>query len=93
MVGTTKTQKITFYQRAEEKVKISLSDILYIESQREYVKIVTARQEFLTKMSTHESLLPVHLFKRAHRSLIVSAARIESYTLGEIAINGITIPV
>src|SRR6186713_2546903 len=38
-----------FLNVQKKKVKISFSDILYIESQREYVKIMTAKKEYLSK--------------------------------------------
>jgi two-component system LytT family response regulator len=79
----------------KRKVKILFSDIVYIESQREYIKITTTRDEYVSKMSTHEieTLLPPHLFLRVHRSYIVAIRRIESYTAEKIEINGTSIPI
>lgn len=79
----------------KKKVKILFEEILYVESQREYVKVVTTRKEFLSKISTHEieNLLPRQRFKRIHRSFIVSLDKIESYTAEEIEVNGVAIPV
>ena len=84
-----------FVNVQKKKVKIFFSEILYIESQREYVKIVTLKSEFLSKISTHEieDLLPSDLFKRVHRSFIVSIRRIDSYTSEEVEINSVAIPV
>ena len=84
-----------FLNVQKKKVRILFSDILYIESQREYVKIVTTKKEYLSKISTHEieALLPVNLFKRIHRSFIVSVNKIESYTAEEIEVGGVAIPV
>lgn len=84
-----------FLNVQKKKVKILFSDILYIESQREYVKIVTTKKEHLSKISTHEieALLPRNLFKRIHRSFIVSLDKIESYTAEEVEISGVAIPV
>src|SRR6202008_2266598 len=84
-----------FLNVQKKKVKILFSEIVYIESQREYIKIVTTKKEFISKMSTHEieALLPGHLFKRIHRSFIVSVSRIESYTAEMVEVNGITIPI
>jgi two-component system LytT family response regulator len=89
------TKDYRFLNVQKKKVKISFSDILYVESQREYVKIITAKKEYLSKISTHEieHLLPPHLFKRIHRSFIVSVSKIESYTAEEVEINGTAIPV
>lgn len=79
----------------KRKVKVLFDDILYIESQREYIKIVTTKGEHLSKMSTHETedLLPAHLFKRIHRSFIVSVGKIESYTAEAVEVGGVSIPV
>lgn len=79
----------------KKKVKILLTDILYIESQREYIKIVTFKKEYFSKMSTHEmeALLPSRLFRRIHRSFIVSIARIDSFTADTIEINGRFVPI
>ena len=84
-----------FLNVQKKKVKILFSEIVYIESQREYVRIVTTKKEFLTKMSTHEieALLPAHLFKRIHRSFIVSISKIQSYTAEEVEVNGTPIPI
>ena len=84
-----------FLNVQKKKVKILFSEIVYIESQREYIKIVTTKKEFISKMSTHEieALLPSNLFKRIHRSFIVSVARIESYTAESVELNGISIPI
>ncbi|MGK2863124.1 MAG: LytR/AlgR family response regulator transcription factor [Chitinophagaceae bacterium] len=84
-----------FLNVQKKKVKILFSEILYIESQREYIKITTTKKEFLSKMSTHEieALLPAHLFRRIHRSFIVSISKIESYTADMVEVNGISIPI
>jgi two-component system, LytTR family, response regulator len=84
-----------FLNVQKKKVKILFSEIVYIESQREYIKIVTIRNEYISKMGTHEieALLPAHLFKRIHRSFIVSVSKIESYTAEMVEVNGISIPI
>ena len=84
-----------FLNVQKKKVKISFSDIIYIESQREYIRIVTTKKEWLSKMSTHEieDLLPAAQFKRIHRSFIVSVSRIESYTAEAVEVNGVSIPI
>jgi len=89
------TRDHLFLTVQKKKVKIHFSDIIYVESQREYIRIVTTKREYLSKMSTHEieSLLPSHLFKRVHRSFIISVSRIDSYTAETVELNGIPIPV
>jgi two-component system, LytTR family, response regulator len=79
----------------KKKVKILFEEIAYIESQREYIKIITTKKAYISKMSTHEmeALLPAHLFKRVHRSFIISISRIESYTAETVEVNGVSIPI
>jgi len=84
-----------FLNVQKKKVKILFSEIIYIESQREYIKIVTTKKEYVSKISTHEmeDLLPANLFKRIHRSFIISISKIESYTAEEVEVNGTSIPI
>jgi len=84
-----------FLNVQKRKVKILFSELLYIESQREYIKITTTKKVYISKMSTHEieALLPANLFKRIHRSYIVSLSRIESYTAEMVEVNGVSIPI
>ena len=84
-----------FINVQKKKVKVLFSEIAYIESQREYIKMVTTKKEYLSKMSTHEieTLLPGHLFKRIHRSFIISLDKIESYTADTVDVNGVPIPI
>lgn len=79
----------------KKKVKVLFSEILYIESQREYIKVVCIKNEYITKMSTHEieSLLPGKSFKRIHRSFIISLNKIDSYTAEMVELNGTSIPI
>jgi len=93
--GESGARDFVFINVQKKRVKIFFSDIVYIESQREYIKITTTQGEYISKMSTHEieEILPVYLFKRVHRSFIVSIRRIESYTAEVIEINGVSIPI
>jgi DNA-binding LytR/AlgR family response regulator len=84
-----------FLNAERKKVKILFSEIVYIESQREYIRIVTTKKEYISKMSTHEmeELLPSNIFKRIHRSFIISIPKIESYTAESVEVNGVSIPI
>jgi two-component system, LytTR family, response regulator len=89
------TKDHLFLNVQKKKVKILFQDIIYIESQREYIKIVTTKGEYLSKMSTHEieDLLPASQFKRVHRSYIISLSKIDSYTAEEVEVSGVSIPI
>lgn len=93
--GESQEKDFIFLNVQKKKVKILFSEIVYIESQREYIKIVTTKKEYFSKLSTHEieALLPAHLFRRIHRSFIISISRIDSYTADIVEVNGIAIPI
>lgn len=84
-----------FLNVQKRKVKILFSEIAYIESQREYIKIVTEKKEYTSKISTNEieNMLPAHEFKRIHRSFIVALNKIDSYNAEMVEVNGVSIPI
>ncbi len=94
-INESEQKDFIFLNVQKKKVKILFSELMYIESQREYIKLVTTKKIYLSKMSTHEieNILPSNLFKRVHRSFIVSLNRIESYTADTIEVNGVPIPI
>ena len=68
--------------RSDRKmIKVALSDILYIESIKDYIKVVTVANTVITKqsISSVEETLPAEMFIRIHRSYIVALNKIESY--------------
>lgn len=77
------------------KVRILLNDILYVESKREYVQIITRTNEFISKIGTaeFELLLPPDKFRRIHRSFIISIDKIDTYTKENVEIQGQLIPI
>ncbi|HEX8314785.1 MAG TPA: response regulator transcription factor [Flavisolibacter sp.] len=93
--GREEKKDYLFLNVQKKKIKILFADIVYIESQREYIRIVTTKGEYLSKMSTHEmeDLLPVDQFKRIHRSFIISVGKINSYTAEAVEVNGVAIPI
>ncbi|MBK6930857.1 MAG: response regulator transcription factor [Saprospirales bacterium] len=85
-----------FFVRADRKsVKVYLQDILYLESLKDYVRIVTTQGKILTKetISHFEQFLPSDAFIRAHRSFIVSKDKISAISVDGLEIGQQTIPV
>lgn len=82
--------------RADRKnLKISLDDILYIESLKDYIKVVTTTKNIITKqsISSLEDILPKSDFLRIHRSFIVAVNKIESFTNDTIEIAKQELPI
>jgi len=84
-----------FFNVSKKKVKIYIHDILYIESLKEYIKIVTNGKSILTKFQLNqmEELLAKGKFIRVHRSFIVSKNRIDAFSATEVEIGGKQIPI
>ena len=71
------------YLRADRKmIKVALNDILYIESLKDYIKVIATTGTVITKqsISSVEDTLPKDMFMRIHRSFIVALNKIESYS-------------
>ena len=82
--------------RADRKnLKILLSDILYVESLKDYIKVVTTTRTIVAKqsISSLEEMLPKELFLRIHRSYIVSLNKVESFTNELIGIGKQEFPI
>ena len=83
------------YVRADRKMhKISLSDIIFIESMDEYVRIHLPSKTLLTRenISTLESKLANKDFVRIHRSFLVSTKCIISVSAEGVEIAGKILP-
>lgn len=91
-----KTGEAFVYFRANRKmVKVLLSDILYIESMKDYVKVLTHTGTIITKqsISSVESMLPETKFIRTHRSFIVSIEKIRSFTNEFLGVGETEVPI
>ncbi|UOY07141.1 LytTR family DNA-binding domain-containing protein [Muricauda sp. SCSIO 64092] len=77
-----------------ENVKINLLDILYLESLKNHVKIVTPGKNYITMVSIGEmqNKLPSNLFLRVHRSYLVNIEHIQNYTNTYLVIDRKSFP-
>ncbi|MBD1366270.1 response regulator transcription factor [Mucilaginibacter sp. ZT4R22] len=84
------------YLKVDRKtIKLNINDILWIESLRDYVKVVVKEQVYTTKqkISLLEEMLPESKFVRIHRSFMVAIAKIDSFYSYSIQINGHELPI
>ncbi|MBC7826515.1 MAG: response regulator transcription factor [Chitinophagaceae bacterium] len=85
------------YFRSDRKmIKVRYDDILFIESMKDYVKVMrTMDKPLLVKqsISSLENMLPANQFVRIHRSFIVSIQKITAFTNHDIEIGGVEIPI
>ena len=77
--------------KADYKVSlVKISDIVYLESEGEYVRMHLADGTTITtlfRLKNMEAALPSEMFMRVHRSYIVNLQRIRSYVKGRVFIS------
>ncbi|PLX15080.1 MAG: DNA-binding response regulator [Salinivirgaceae bacterium] len=80
-----------FFIKVDSKtVRVNFEEILFIESQSEYVKIILDNKSLLTLMSLKklETILPTSNFMRVHRSYIVNLQKINTIERFRILFDG-----
>ena len=90
------TEDNFLYFRADRKmVKVMLKDILYIESLKDYVKIITPGEQVITKysMAALEAMLPATGFLHIHRSFIFAIKKLTAYTNTHVQLGTIELPI
>jgi two-component system, LytTR family, response regulator len=84
-----------YFKVNKDLVKIFLNEIIYIESIKDYVKIVTAGRSVITyqRIGYMEEKLPENRFVRIHKSYIVSVDKIVSYNNEEVHVQSFSLPI
>jgi len=90
-----KSLDFIFVKTENRLEKIMISDILYIEGMRDYLRIHTSTKKIMTlqSFSEFEQLIPAHLVCRVHKSYMVAVNKIESIERSRIKIADQMIPV
>lgn len=76
--------------------KINMNDIVYIESLKDYIKINMIGDKNITskyKIGDIQQELNEDNFLRIHRSFIINTAKITAFTMNEIEVSNIEIPI
>ena len=84
-----------FVRSDRKMIKINFSEIFYIESLSDYIKIHLENKIIVTReaITSIEAKLPQKEFMRIHRSYIVSISKIESFTNEYIEVKKTAIPI
>lgn len=97
MAPGTEEEEYLFLKADYQLVRVALSDILYVEGLKDYVKVhlKSTPRALLSLMSLKamEEKLPVRRFMRIHRSFIVALDKIEAVRRLTVQIGAVTIPV
>lgn len=80
-----------FIRMGKDYARLSLSEIVYVESLKNYVRIVTHGNKFMIKatLSRVEKTLPQNQFCRIHRCYIVALRSISRFNHDNVLINGV----
>ncbi len=75
-------------------VKVNVADILWLESDHNYLYIVTEKDKHIVRSNFKDFLvnLPVALFMQVHKSYIVNLKKIDSFSHSEVVIGKHNIP-
>lgn len=84
-----------FVRHLNSMVKVSITDILYIEAERNYCRIFSNNKEYLLVMTLKEmdKKLPARHFLRIHRSFIINISQIKEIATSHIVIGRKAIPI
>ncbi|WP_299440651.1 LytTR family DNA-binding domain-containing protein [uncultured Aquimarina sp.] len=99
-VSPAKTKEATLndfiFVRSDRRMKkVDFSEIIYVESYNDYLKIHCDNATIVTRetISNIEAKLPVQQFMRTHRSFIISIKRIDSFSNEELVLHNKSIPI
>jgi two-component system, LytTR family, response regulator len=89
------SENCIFVKTESRLQKVDVNDILYIEGQGDYLRIITRTIKVMTlqNFKKMESILPVSNFVRVHKSYLVALDKIESISKNRIKIGDKLIPV
>jgi DNA-binding LytR/AlgR family response regulator len=88
-------QKYFFIKMDGRFIKVFYQDILYVEGSRNYSKIITETKQYLVllTMKRLEEFLPASLFKRIHKSFIVSLEKIAEFDKETVKLKNAELPI
>jgi DNA-binding LytR/AlgR family response regulator len=74
---------------------ININEIVYIESEGNYINIFTSSKKYLSRQNMESILLDIDSndFLKIHRSFVVNLNKVKKYSSKEVIINEITLPI
>lgn len=89
------SDKFLYLKVDRKMVKINVNEVCWIESVKDYVKVVLPDKVLVSKqkISLLEELLPEDRFCRIHRSFIIAIDKVESYYAYAVEILGKELPI
>ena len=87
-------QKFFFIRISGKYVKINFQEIIYLEGKGNYIRIVTEHRFYmvLITMKQMEQMLPANLFRRIHKSYIVSLDKVMQFNSDTVSLKNKELP-
>lgn len=84
-----------FVRNQNRLIKIMLVDILWVEAERNYCKIITAQQSYLVVSPLNKlcEKIDQRIFIRIHRSYMVNFSKLDAVADSHVELNGRLIPI
>ncbi|MCP9757179.1 DNA-binding response regulator [Lacihabitans sp. CCS-44] len=94
-ISTTLEEAYIFLKVGKEQKKVFLSDILYIEGLKDYIKVYTNESMLVVyeRLGYMEAKLPESRFVRIHKSFIISIDKILTYSNDTVRVKSQEIPI
>lgn len=94
-VNPTEEEKYLLVKDSYSTVKIRLNDILYIESNGNYIHIFTKKGKITCRQSLEwaKEQLPAYQFIQTHRSFIINSYQIKKVTYKSVYLEEIEVPI
>lgn len=91
----TASDRFLYFRVDRKMVKVMVHDILYLESLKDYVRIVTTTKQLIVKqtITSLEEMLPEGQFLRIHRSFVVALSKVDSYSPTHVEVMGKELPI
>ncbi len=91
----TDAEQSLFIRSDRSHIKLRVADILYIESMKDYVKVKTINQDYITyqTLTAISEALPGDKFLRIHRSFTIAIQKVTKIKAGYVEIEGEDIPI
>jgi DNA-binding LytR/AlgR family response regulator len=91
-----KPEPFLYFRVDREMVKVLLNELLYVESRREYARLFLNDGKSLLvreSISSLEKKLNYHRFVRIHRSFLVTADKVTSFSTTQVCIGERILPI
>lgn len=84
-----------YLKESRKIIKIYINEILYIESNKNQLKIVMENRSVIVRQTINyfEDILPENQFLRIHRAYLVAISKIEAFSFTDIEIGKKTLPI